>query len=447
MPVIQVPLEKLSPRNLVKWVVQKMSEDTLPSAMKRHMHKNKKISDYPSLALCLHGSSNRAMEIVSFFTPNALIDLFEYMTAPKLGTGIEEISFPRVGTVTLSDGLESFKEAEELMKKYFSDYMGIIYDIYTKFEDFGAYRDFEEMKKEFDELEVSLPRIESLFTSPNREDFLSKLRDAEKNASQIGKKAESILNRFFYAVREANMTLSKTDILEKYKNPKKDYWNWAEKEEALKKFSKDASRDEEDEALQDLAQVVRNLLNAYLVTDNQHQQSSIRQNVENIETALEKIRDCRNMSAHQELGLEDVKIILQSVSHSISKIESVAPRCCLVVRAELSPWITVLKLSMEGKKGLVEVHYPTRDLEKYTCFAEHSDITRASEDLDLFLALPTKSPDYNQFFLVRYGEISDKGVVTYQSRFGSQSSLQKLAIEIKLKESPKTEYVPIPEAV
>lgn len=447
MPVIRVPLERLSPRNLVEWVVQKMNDDTLPLTMKRHMYKNKNISDYPSLALWLHEISNPAIEIVSFFTYSTLIEFFGDVIVSKSGGGIEEISIPRIGTIPLSNGVESFEEIEELTKDYFFKYMKVLYDVYTKFENFGAYHDFEEMKKEFDELEASLPRIESLFTSPSREDFQSKLRDAENNASQIGKKAESILNRFFYAVREANMTLSKTDILEKYKNPKKNYWNWAEKEEVLKKFSKDAGREEEDEALQNLAQVVRNFLNAYLVTDNQHQQSSIRQNVENVETALKKIRDCRNMSAHQELRLEDVKTILQSVSHSISKIESVVPRCCLVVRAELSPWITVLKLRMEGKKDLVEVHYPTRHLEKYTCFAGHSDIIRASEDFDLFLALPTNSPHHNQFFLVRYGEISDMGVVTYQSRFGSQRELEELAIKIKLQESPQTEYMPIPEAV
>jgi hypothetical protein len=415
-----------------------MNDDALPADMKGHICENKDIRDYSSLALWLHKISNPAIEIVSFFTPNSIIELFGDMIAPKSGGGIEEIIFPHIGKVNLSSGIGG---EDDLIKTYFFRYIEKLYKEYTTFESFGTYRTFENMKKIFSELSYSLIQIDKLSTSPNREDFRKELEKAENNVIRIGKFTESILNKFFYVIREIYMVLSKTDILEKYKDPKNPYWNWSTKEKVLVEFRKDTS-DEVDEALRNLASVVHSFLDAYLVTDSQRHSMQ-----GNIEVMKKKIRECRNQSAHQELELKDFEIILRSVQHCISQVESVVPRCCHVVRAELSPWITVLKLRMEGSEDLVEAYYPTEHLEKYTCFAKYEDVISASKDLDLFLAIPTEFYHHNRFFLVRYGEINNNGEVNYQSRFGSQSSLQELTIKIKLKESSLPEYTHIQEAI
>lgn len=437
MKHVTIALCELSPRNLVEWIVEKMNNGTLPPAMQKHLCENKHITDYGSLCLWLHRISNPAKEIVGLFTNNSVFEFLIDRIMSESGGGIQEIDFPQTGTVRFSDGTESSTE-EDLLKTYFLDYIRKIYDQYTNFENLGVYRDFEKVKKHLSELKDSLAFIKRLSTSPNREDFWSRLEDADSKATQMGKLLERILNSFFYFVREVNLRLSKgeTDILEKYEHTKASPLSWYKKEKVLKEFSKDISQVEVDEILQ-LARIVHNFLNAYSKQKIQ----------ENLESMKKTIRHCRNKSAHSKLEIKDLETILHSVSDCIAKLEPVVPRCCHVVHAELSPWITVLKLRMEDRRELVEAYYPAGHLEKYTCFLNYEDVMRASEDIDLLLALPTGSSSYNQFFLVKYGEITDHGDVNYHDRFGSQNSLQELAIRIKLKESPLPEYTHIQEAV
>lgn len=431
MEHVAIPLRELSPRKLVEWVVQKMNDDTLPSAMKAHLE-SKQITDYASLALWLYRVSNPAIEVVSLFTNNSLIEFLNDIIMSISEGNVLEIFFPSNRTVSLSN-----TEAKDLLTTYFSDYTKNLYEQYTNFQTLGVYRDFVKIKEHLSELEGSLALIKRLSTSPNREDFRSKLEDAEKTAMRIGKLLEGILNSFFYVVREITIISSKgkIDILKKYKYLKKSSWDWSTKEKVLDEFIKDISQTEVDDSLQILAGVVRNFLDAYLGRKTQES------------FMTETIRKCRNKSAHSKLELPDLETISRSVSSCIPQLEPMVPRCCHVVRSELSPWLTVLKLRMEDKKELVEVYYPTEHLLKYTCFDKYEDIIRASEDIDLLLALPTGSSSYSQFFLVRYGEVNNYGKVKYQYCFGSQSSLQDLAIKVKLKEIPLLEYTHIQEAV